>query len=53
MRYVPVEYAKDTPVTVGGKSGTVERHQVDDQVQVKLPGGEVIVVEARDVRAKG
>jgi hypothetical protein len=53
LRFVPVEYAKGTPVTVGDKTGTVEHHQVDDQVQVKLPSGEVIVVEARDVQAKG
>jgi ribosomal protein L6P/L9E len=53
MRYVPVEHAKDTKVTVNGKEGTVKRHRVDDLVEVKLPNGRVVTVEARDVRKKG
>ena len=53
MRYVPVEYAKGTEVTVNGKTATVEHHRVDDLVKVKLANGKVEEVEARDVRKKG
>jgi hypothetical protein len=53
MRYTPVRYTKDTPVTANGQDGKVVRHRTDALVEIKLPSGETITVESRDVEKKG